>query len=96
MRVVLGEPGGQATVEVAHAVGRLRIERGDGRVERVERRARLRRERLERVARGDDQLEAAADDVVEPALATGAGHQALDAEGPRQRIRVGGVEQARR
>ena len=53
------------------------------------------REPLERVARGDDQLKAAADDVVEPALATGAGHHALNAEGSRQRIRAGGVEQAR-
>ena len=68
-------------------MGRVRIERGDRHVERVDERAVLARELLQRIAVGDDQLKAAADDVVEAPLAPGAGDHALDAERAGERIR---------
>ena len=86
MRVVLGQPRGEAPVAVAHTVGRSRVKRRDRRLERVEQRALPVGEMLERVAAGDDQLKAAADDVVEASLAPRALHHPLNAQRPGERI----------
>jgi hypothetical protein len=80
MSSVLGQPGGEAAVAVLHATWRIRGQRGDGGVERVEQSSGPCVEPVERIARGDDQLKAAADHVVESPFTTGASDHALNAE----------------
>src|SRR5208282_2599024 len=81
-------PGGQAPVHVTHTMGCVRVKRGDRHVERVDERAMLARELLQRIAVGDDQLKARTDDIVEAPLAAGTGDRALDAERAGERIRL--------
>ena len=69
MRVVLGQPRGEAPVAVVDTAGCSRVKRCDRRLKGVEQRALPVGEMFERVAVGDDQLKAAADDVVEASLA---------------------------
>ena len=55
-------------------------------VERVDQCALLAGQLGKRIAARDDELKAAPDDVVEAPLAAGSAHQALDAEGARERV----------
>ena len=96
VRVVLGQPRGEAPVAVADTVRRSRVKRGDRRLKGVEQRALPVGEMFERVAVGDDQLKATADDVVEASLAAARARPSLDAQGPGKWIGFtdGLVEQA--
>ena len=86
MNTVLGQPSGEPTVHVADASRRGRVKRGDGDVERVDQCAMLARQLGKRIAARDDELKAAPNHVVEPPLAAGSAHQALNAQGARERV----------
>jgi hypothetical protein len=74
---VLGQPSREAAIRVAHALGRGGVERGDRHVEGVDHGALLARELGEGVAVGDDQLNAAADDIVETSVPARSGQLVL-------------------